>query len=456
MHLRLQDAKVQVQASELECDWLADYLSFEDSRTRFIQYHYGKSGGDGKIKLYNRMRSTFPLGFARAVLKAARANGFTVTVTNERVQPVDFDASADLSWLRDYQLDAVEAVMKKQIGILWVPTGGGKTEIACGMVKRIPCRWLFAVHRKKLMHQAAERYELRTGRIAGRLGDGQWDEREFTCAVLKTLADGVKKRDPKTMRFLQSVEGLIVDESHTLPADSFFAVAMKCPAYWRIGMSGTPLARTDRRSIMSIGALGPVIYRIHPDLLIERGVLTKPIIHMVEHESKSSAPTYQGVYGEAVVRSTSRNKLIAQIAQKASKPALLFVREVKHGKRLLSRLQSSGVQAEFVWGQKSTAQQDAAIQRLVRGDTDVLICSVILQEGTDITELRSVINAAAGKSVIAAIQRVGRGMRIAAGKGPEFEVWDVYDTDNTILERHAKARRKAYENENYEVKSIKL
>jgi superfamily II DNA or RNA helicase len=103
-----------------------------------------------------------------------------------------------------------------------------------------------------------------------------------------------------------------------------------------------------------------------------------------------------------------------------------------------------------LWGEKSTAKRDAAVRRLVTGDIDVLIVSVIFQEGTDIPDIRSVIVGSAGKSAIAAIQRVGRGMRVVEGK-KEFHVYDVYDKGHRTLKKWAKERKAAYELEGYEV-----
>ncbi len=88
---------------------------------------------------------------------------------------------------------------------------------------------------------------------------------------------------------------------------------------------------------------------------------------------------------------------------------------------------------------------------LVRGDLDVLIASVIFNEGIDIPELRSVVIAAGGQSIIAALQRIGRGMRTAHGKD-EFEVYDIYDSGNKWMEKHTKARLGAYRGEEFEVK----
>lgn len=452
MKLKLSNTRTAVVATPDESRWLYEYLSFEDGRLSYLK-RKRRIHGDDHIRMYSRAHATFPGGFTAMVKRAAVSEGFSVVVEEHRVAPCIAKRNVNLGWLRDYQLTAAQIAARETRGLLWLPTGAGKTEIATALGRVLPCRWLFLVHRKTLMHQAAERFELRTGETAGRVGDEQWDEARYTVATFQTLASALKRNDPRARALLDGAHGVIVDESHTLPADSFWGVAMATRnAYWRIGMSGTPLARGDRRSVLTIGALGPVIYRVKPEVLIERGLLARPRISMVPVVQDCAAPTYQGVYGAAIVRSAKRNTTLTEIAKAAAKPSLLFVKEIKHGRALEERLRKAGIAVEFVFGNSDTARRNAAIRRLTRSDVDVLICSVIFQEGTDIPEVRSVINAAGGRSIIATLQRIGRGMRPTEGEGGlEFEVWDVADKGNGILERHTRGRRKAYEREGYEV-----
>lgn len=456
-----------VNATDDERSWLSEYLSFEDASARYR--HLGKS--DGRVQMFNLFSGTFPTGFVPMVEKAARAEGLTCTRMDKRVAPCAADPAADLTWLRDYQREAVDALVLRTRGILWLPTGAGKTEIAVALTRVFPVRWLFVVHRAGLAGQAADRYELRSpGLRAGRVGEGRWDvhpDDALVCATFQTLARGLETNDQRVLDLLASAKGIVIDECHTLPAGSFLRVAMNAHnAHWRVGLSGTPLARGDRRSTLAIAATGPVIYRLRTERLVDAGVLAKPTIKMVEVTQRSEKPTWQGAYRECVVRSVPRNRAVVACAKAAEKPCLVFVKEIAHGRLVTKALEREGMRAEFVWGDAFADRRKRLVHDLESGRLDVLVCSVVLQEGVDIPALRSVVVASGGQSIIATLQRIGRGMRVerdAAGAvlKDTFEVWDVYDAGCGCkgkthpgcrwLERHAQQRVRAYVSEGHTV-----
>lgn len=454
-----------VRATDEEFGWLSDYLCFKDPKA----HHKGRS--TDKVRMFNRVTDMFPSGFYSMVAKAARTEGYEFETIDKRVLPATPDGGCDLDWLRDYQYDALKAAVEAQTGILWLPTGAGKTEIVIALPRILPCRWLFLAHRTGLTEQAADRYDKRNAEHglylppAGRIGEGHWsvDDR-FTCASFATIGEGLRKGNEHVQRLLAEADAIAIDECHVVPADTHYAIAMTTPnAVYRFGLSGTPLARGDQKSMLALAALGPVVYRLKSDVLIDAGVLAKPHIHMVEVEHESERVTWQGVYGECIVRSTQRNKVVVECARRAPKPAFLFVKEVNHGKALTRMLERAGMRAHFVWGQQGVEFRKRIVKDLVANRLDVVVCSVVFQEGIDVPELRSVVVASGGKSVIAALQRIGRGMRSAAGK-TTFDVYDIADKgcgcreaaramgtpDVGVhggckwLERHTKARRRAY------------
>lgn len=266
------------------------------------------------------------------------------------------------------------------------------------------------------------------------------------------------------------VDGVLVHNCHVTPAASFWKVTQSCGnAYYRYGFSGTPFARTDSKSLYVVAALGPTIHRISAEYLIKRGFLARPRIQLttVIHQPavvRGKAITWDSVYKEEVVLHDTRNRTIATLAQGATKPALLFVKAIAHGKILEKRLRALGMNVEFVWGEAETPQRRAAIKRLVHGDIDVLICNVIFQEGIDIPELRSVLIASGGKSAIMVLQNTGRGTRRHAKDGSvtkdEFTVYDIQDRGCGCggrhaackwLEKHTRDRLAAYAMEKYPV-----
>lgn len=460
MLIRLENLRAKVKsASSAELAWLGEYLSYPD---RAARYRTGQK--DARVRMYDVFNDAFPAGFLPQVKKAATIEGFDVQVVDVRKPPEQGeDPDADLAWLRPHdQLPAIHKVLEKRRGILWLPTGFGKTEVVVGLTRAAPVRWLFMVHRKGLVRDAAARYDMRnaehhTGLApAGIIGEGEWrvDDR-FTCATLQTLAAGVRDGDRRTLDLLHGCDGIMVDECHVAPADSFIQVIRdNTPnAYYRVGLSGTPLARGDQKSIHAIGALGPIIYRVEADTLIGQGLLAKPKVRLATVSQRpSTSATYATVYRDKVIKSATRNAKLVELCERCEKPALMFVQHIQHGRALTKALLQAGIKAEFVYGSHSTDYRRSVVKRMLLGHFEVLVCSVVFQEGVDIPELRGVINAAAGKSIIAALQRIGRGMRMDP-KDPTkrtFEVYDIMDRGNEWLERHANERKHAYMSQKYE------
>lgn len=454
-------------ASDEERAALSSYLSFRDESQRFFRRRDGSVGSKSvpTDNLYDALTDRFPAGLTSKVKERLEGQGFRVDVLDKRVRPVAFDPSADIGWLHDFQLECVRKFDTRTRGIAWLPTGAGKTEIAVATTQALPCNWLFVVNEKDLMHNAARRYEKRTKMTSGRVGDGTLQiGQQFTAATFQSLAAGIKRGDPQIRNLLMAAEGVFFDEVHTLPANSFYGVSQHMRnAYFRLGLSGTPLARGDQKSMFSVAATGEIIYRVEPQILIERGFISRPSITLVPF-THTGGPyaDFDKAYRHGIVGNAKRNELIAAMAVVAPKPGLVFVKEKKHGHELVELLRKRGMKVEFVWGDKSTAQRDEAIRQLQWGNLDLIVCSVVFQTGTDIPELESITVGAGGKSVIAALQRIGRGMRVTRDsfgnvvKG-QFRVYDVKDLGASgpkgqrWLEEHATRRFNAYRGEGYEV-----
>lgn len=464
------------RATPQERDFVHAALSFENEKARFSR---GKI--PPKFSLFNAYKSTFPCGLLSQLIDKAQKANMEVQLRDVRTLPCVPDPNADLEWLRDYQRKAVMRAASRQRGILKLPTGAGKTEIAVGLTRVLPCRWLFLTNRVTLLDQAAERYERRSpGLVAGRVGEGMWNvppDAQFITASFQTISAMLKSTDTRVAsraaELLEWAQGVIVDECHVLPADSYGRVMTRLHnACFRIGLSGTPLSRGDKRSIFAVAHLGSIIFKLEAQFLIDAGVLAKPNIRLIECKQTSADVSWAKVYSASIVHSPYRNALIVEATARAvaKGPVFVFVKEVAHGRLLEKMLWQTGISSEFVFGEHGNDWRKRKVRDLVSGRISVIICSVVFQEGIDVPELKSVVVASGGKSIIAALQRIGRGMRVDKATGKvDFDVYDIMDrgcgcavgakalgtpgfgvhSGCKWLDRHARDRMKAYTSEGY-------
>ena len=455
-------ARIAHVDTDAEWRWLYEYLTVE-------QPGFVMAGGRPKRVVSRQClldrQYRFPGGLTSAIVRGGRGAGFEVCVTDSRPPisaifpagtPCAGEVSARFPWLRDYQAAGVASMLAARQGILRAATGSGKTEIAIVLTQMVPGTWLFLAHRNNLASQAAERFEARTGEVAGRFWQGHSTAGRVTFATFQTMHRALGGGHAAAKALLQNAIGLIVDEAHVVAAPTQRQVALACAASWRFGLSATPLDRSDKMSMLVVAAIGGgVVHEVHAQGLIEQGYVAKPEILLLpcrqEWADKGRQSKYATVYRDLVVRSKQRNSLVIAAARAAKKPTMVFVQHIAHGEALTRELAATGLRAAFVDGSVPAPLRERAIAALRDESLDVCVATVVFAEGVDVPGLASVVVASGGKSVIQALQRIGRGMRRAAGKDT-FEVWDIADNGNKWLEAHARARAKAYQREGHEVR----
>lgn len=158
---------------------------------------------------------------------------------------------------RAYQAAAVSAALDAPLGrgIVEVGTGGGKTRIAWGIAYAAGGPWCYVVHGRDLVRQAATAFR----------GMGE----QFGSPV-NIQAMGWSDRRIRSAGWA----GLIVDECHQASARTRAQQMAAFSGGWRIGLSGTPLDRSDDRNPMTVGFFGPVCYQARVSDLTEEGFLT--------------------------------------------------------------------------------------------------------------------------------------------------------------------------------------
>ncbi len=460
------------QLDENEQAWLWGFLSFEDTSAE-MRRRSGYKVHDDRIRLFSRKNSRFPTGLLPIVRAGAERAGIELTEVDARgpappINDVDltkppwrmtgkyaFQAGAIRDWLAGGPDEMSHPLPGR--GIIWSPTASGKGSLAVAVAHMLPGHTLFAVHRGHLAEDIQDRWNTMAvpqgEPPAGIIGEGRWEPGErFTCTTLQTLF--ARRNSPEFKELTKRTTGLIYDEFQTAAAKTFNTVmAYLHQARWRLGISGTPLDRSDERSMVAVGAIGPVVCRVKYADLQKSGVLALATVHIVPiTQGQSSGATWHERYDRQIVNSTHRNGAVLAAAKYAydngETPGMVFVTSLRHGSLLTKKLNALGITSRFISGSAKLHTRKAACEQLANGRLDFIVATRVFSEGVNIPSLRTVISAQAGKSVVTTLQQIGRGMRVTATK-KTMTLWDFGDKGDHKFNEHAKARIAAYQREGY-------
>ena len=434
---------------------------------------------DGKICLFNRRNWTFPAGLVRWVTEIVNAKGVDVESVDMRPQDkrlpdLSDEAIANVlegKTCRDYQVSAIRRAFEITRGVIQSPTGSGKTVIAAGIIKlgleHLGLKSLFIVNRKELLRQTRKSF-ISSGIDCGIIGDGERVIRQVNVATVQTLYAGFEKKnemgqitkpaDPQIQALLKSVDLLILDECHNGDATSFEQTFAACTnAFYRFGLTATPLMKGVESDIKLMCITGDVIYRITLKDLIDRGLLAQPYIKLVKittpnlfKDPKGRTINYQSAYKYGVTENDRRNELVVQETLElaaAGETVLILISKINHGKRLQAMFKPyTHLKTRFIHGSKSDEERDSALKELEAGKYNVLISSTITDEGVDIPNISAVVLAGGMKSTIKQYQRIGRAMRPKKGLN-RCLVIDFVDLTNKHLAKHSMSRLEVFKSE---------
>jgi superfamily II DNA or RNA helicase len=430
-------------------------------------------GWDGRSNFFNWNPATFPRGFVDDVEKALISRGYNVqrvchplpAPEGPEVPKVDSFGEQDRY---DYQMETVRRLLKRGVMIARVATGGGKSRIAKLATARLNLNTLFLTNRKPLLYQMKRSYE-DSGFDCGMMGDGEWEPNAMlNCAMVQTLVNRLAEPEDgdnsstamrqhriraRTIAYLQTVEFIIGEEAHEAGGNSYYEVLQHCKkAQYRLALTATPFMRDSEESNMRLkAAFGPIGIEVSEKLLIDRGILARPIFKYVScaapKQLRKSTP-YARAVELGIVENLFRNTAIVNDVRMAATyglTSMVLVMRKAHGEALLAMMKAVGLRAVYIHGDKNQDARDKALGQLSRGEIDVLIGTNILDVGIDVPAVGLVILAGGGKAEVSLRQRIGRGLR-EKKKGPNVcLIIDYQDETNNHLRKHAYSRRQIVE-----------
>jgi len=363
--------------------------------------------------------------------------------------------------------------------VIKIATGGGKTVIAAAIVARLNLKTLFVVYSVDLLEQTADEFEKMFRVDIGRIGGGYCDIKQINVCTVQTLhsAFGLKydaideenmfkekisnkvlERKEEIREAVKSAELVICDEAHRATAPVYIQMAQLWEkSYFRYYFSATPFR--DKSIDMVLDAYsGKLICNISASFLIDKGFLVPLTIYMLDPNEESKykfvRKSFKSIYDKYIVENDIRNNLIVDSTLRLlelGKSTLITVTRLNHGDMLCDMLDKAGVKSiAFIKGEVDSKMRKELLDKVRNKQLNVIVGSVVCDEGVDLPALDSAIMAGGGKSLIRSLQRVGRTLRpypsAENNQKKEAIIVDFYDRIR-YLTGHSKKRMKIYESE---------
>jgi superfamily II DNA or RNA helicase len=388
---------------------------------------------------------TMPRGFIRQLLEHLSYHDITYELVDNRrtFPPVDFRFRGEL---RDFQVEAVEALLSRDFGTLAAPTGSGKTVMALAMIAKRRQPALIVVCTKELQKQWVDRIETflgipgeKVGIIGGgkvRVGD------KITVALVQSLYKCAGEVAPH-------VGHLVVDECHRAPSRTFTEAVMAFDCHYMTGLSATPWRR-DRLSRLIWWYLGDKVHEVDKEALVDAG-------HVLEAEVIWRRTNFDSTYDP----SEEYSRMLSELTQDRARNALIaddVTREVGNGggvclvlsdrkthcEVLADLLATRGIEAQVLTGDLSNGERVQVVEALNAGRVKVLVATgQLIGEGFDCNQLSTLFLATPIRFNGRLLQYLGRVLRPAPGKG-KARVFDYVDGKVGVLEHAARVRARIY------------
>lgn len=308
---------------------------------------------------------------------------------------------------------------------------------------------------------------------------------DITIGTFQSL---VKKND----EFFESFDAIFVDESQTVGAKSLKTIIGKCKnTSYRMGISGTTKIKgSDADSYGIQEFLGPLLYKVKPETLIEENIAT-PIeikvfrLSYLENSKREELNTIAKhknsdkgklllLEKSIAIESEKRLKFILKLLTKTTKNSLVLFSSIEkgYGKKIFDSLREidSSKQVFYVDGGTSYDNREIFKGKMEMGNDKVLIASFgTFATGISIKNISNIFLVESYKSETLIKQSIGRAMRKLKNKN-KANIIDIVDdfrllNENGTLARgkrdnylwkHGEERMLIYKAENFPVTTYKV
>lgn len=416
-----------------DLSYCAEY--YRDTSQRKVREEYQKS-----VCLRKNKKGEFfyLIGHLDRIKKLCKSKGIHLDISGDIFKTKVGTPELPGITFRDDQSVLISKALKKQRGVIKAPTGSGKTILILGIMSAFQGKQLMLVHTLDIVRQTAKDAEKWGFKNIQVFGGGEKEKLtgDFVFATIQTFS----KLDPK--EYMDYFDVCLVDECHRCASfkGQYYKVLTQILAPTKIGFTAT-LPTTPESEFALEGLIGPMLGELSINDAGDLNILAKPrirIIKVPENKALKSIKKYNDAYDEGIVNNKVRNTIIVDLVKKLieeKKTCLIFVVKIEHGTVIRKAARQRGVNIPFVRGSMTKEERDEVKNGLNDGSIPCAIATVVWQEGINIPGLDAVINASGGKSEVAVLQKIGRGLRRTKGK-TEVIIYDFFDNSIGFFVAH--------------------
>lgn len=453
-----------------DSDEVVKFLTFADRGAGFLLHRlkqnrgWARSDFDGWKARYDQIKSEQkkcilfrdeqgrPYTYAGLWKDLQDRFGWELVTNIESIEPKLIPTVKSLPPPRYYQTEATNALIAGRHCSIELPTGSGKTLILLMLARHFGLKTVVMTPSASITDAIYKKFVEHFGqKYVGQLGDGKKKtDRLFTICTAQSLTR-VKEGSPAWDDLIDT-KVFVVDESHTIPAETFTSACLGVmrTAPYRFFVSATQ-TRTDGSEMVLKGLTGPIVYSQEFRTLVDQKFLAKPIFKLFHVGSNprcgvSSDPnkeTRNQLYINPNVA-----QLVGQIVEKAvrlsNRQVLILIEEFEQFLLLRNYLTipylfAHGVPSKdakkFLPEEYWDSDVEDCIKKFNNGECKVLVGTSVLGVGVDLLPVGCLVYLRGGSSEIQVRQGLGRGTRIVDGKTDFWHI-DINIKGSAIMERH--------------------